>query len=32
MEQQLHEPSYEHFADDLRFHLRGDPHSQASDF
>ncbi len=30
MEQQLHEPLHEHFADDLRFHLRGDPHSQAS--
>jgi predicted membrane protein (TIGR00267 family) len=30
MEQQLYEHSHEHFADDLKFHIRGDPHRQAS--
>jgi predicted membrane protein (TIGR00267 family) len=30
MKQQLYESSHKHHTDDLRYHLRGDPHSQAS--
>jgi predicted membrane protein (TIGR00267 family) len=31
MKQLLSDDSHEHFADDLKYHLRGDPHRQASE-